>query len=144
MERRRSHSPRYLQVESRTTARTRQTMGSPLPPCPAFLFSNRPSRRCQVRIDRLQTASTNGRPPGAAGLATQIATQQHTRWCQRHPNVAHPTATPQRRQEEGGLRSSVGDGGGGVRDSAPQAASVESCKSDGGKKKVTASTISRK
>src|SRR6266702_4696401 len=50
----------------RTTDRTRQTMGLPLPPCPAFLFSNRPSQRCQVRIDRLQTASTNGRPPGGS------------------------------------------------------------------------------
>ncbi len=50
---------------------------------------------------------------GAAGPATQIATQQHTRWCQRHLNVAHPTATPRRQQEEGGLRSSEGNGGGG-------------------------------
>src|SRR6266702_5770913 len=94
-------------------ARTQQTMGLPLPPCPAFLFSNWPSQRCQVRIDCLQTASTNGRPPGAAGLATQIATQQRVCWCQRHPNAAHPTATPRRWQEEGGLRSSEGDGGGG-------------------------------
>src|SRR6266403_5010650 len=96
-----------------TTARTRQTTGLQLLPRPAFLFSNWPSQRCQVRIDRLQTASTNGCPPGAAGPTTQIATQQCSRWCQRHPNVAHPTATPRRRQEEGGVRSSEGDGGGG-------------------------------
>src|SRR6266404_4934962 len=62
----------------RTTARTRQTTGLPLPPCHTFLFSNQPSQRCQVRIDRQQTASTNSYPPGAAGPATQIATQQRT------------------------------------------------------------------
>src|SRR6266702_559820 len=108
----------------RTTARTQQTTGLQLPPCPTFLFSDRPSRRCQVRIDRLQTASTNGHPPGAAGPATQIATQQRACWCRRHPNVAHPTATPRRRQEEGGLRLSEGDGGGGGTEHSSMASSL--------------------
>jgi len=34
---------------------------------------------------------------GAAGPATEIATRQRARWCQRHPNAAHPTTTPRRR-----------------------------------------------
>src|SRR6266404_4601875 len=97
----------------RTASRPAGAGGSPLPPCPAFLFSNWASRRCQVRIDRLQTASTNGCPPGAAGPATKIATQQRVCKRQRHPNTAHPTVTPQRQQEEGSLRSSKGNGGGG-------------------------------
>ena len=33
--------------------------------------------------------------------------------------MAHPTATPRRRQEEGGLRSSDGNGGGEVQSKAP-------------------------
>ncbi|KAI9429181.1 hypothetical protein H4582DRAFT_2065655 [Lactarius indigo] len=52
---------------------------------------------CQVRIDRQQTASTNGRPLEAAGPTTMISTQQRARRCQRHPNAAHPTTTPRRR-----------------------------------------------
>ncbi|KAI9430899.1 hypothetical protein H4582DRAFT_2063252 [Lactarius indigo] len=60
---------------------------------------------CQVRIDRQQTASTNGRPLEAAGPATMISTQQRARRCQRHPNAAHPTTTP--RQAVGGGRPKV-------------------------------------
>ncbi|KAI9429193.1 hypothetical protein H4582DRAFT_2065668 [Lactarius indigo] len=55
---------------------------------------------CQVRIDRQQMASTNGRPLEAAGPATMISTQQRACRCQRHPNAAHPTTTPRQRHRE--------------------------------------------
>ncbi|KAI9437086.1 hypothetical protein BJY52DRAFT_1230249 [Lactarius psammicola] len=60
------------QTEHHSTARTRPRTGLPLQPCPAFLFSDLTSAM------------------GAAGPATEIATQQRARRCQRHPNAAHP------------------------------------------------------
>ena len=39
-------------LERHSSAKTRQQKACPLPPCPAFLFSNL-TIWCQVRIDRL-------------------------------------------------------------------------------------------
>src|SRR6266702_2805764 len=97
----------------RTMARTRQTTGLQLLPCPAFLFSNGHPEGAKSGLTAYRRQVLTVAHQGAAGPATQIATQQCARWCQRHPNVAHPTATLRRWQEEGGLRLSEGDGGGG-------------------------------
>src|SRR6266571_4356332 len=97
----------------RTTARTQQTTGLQLPPCPAFLFSDGHPEGAKSGLTAYRRRVLTVAHQGAAGPATQIATQQRAHWCQRHPNVAHPTATPRRQQEEGGLRLSEGDGGGG-------------------------------
>src|ERR1700761_1105520 len=55
--------------EHRSKAKTQQTTGWPLPPCPTFLFPNL-THWCQIGIDRPQTASTNGCPQRAAGPTT--------------------------------------------------------------------------